>query len=113
MTMQNELKNLFEAQILDDLELTLGELCRVCSLPADQVIELVEEGVLEPQGDAMTTWRFQATSIRRVYCVQRLTQDLGVNLPGAALAIELLDEMNSMRQRLARLEELIESPHDM
>jgi hypothetical protein len=42
-------------------------------------------------------WRFHIGSVRRVRMVRRLQRDLGVNLPGAALALELLD-------RIAKLE---------
>ena len=104
MSEQNEFKSLLEAEVLDDIQLTLGELCRACQVHADQVIELVDEGILEPQGEELTLWRFQATSIRRIHCVQRLRSDLGVNIAGAALALELLDEIDQMRNKLMRLE---------
>lgn len=43
-------------------------------------------------------------SVRRVRCAQRLEQDLGVNIAGAALALELLEELERLRARLHRLE---------
>jgi len=102
MTMTNDI-----VQILDEeCQLTLGDLCRACRISAEQVIALVEEGVIEPQGTGPTGWRFQAISIRRVHRVNRLTQDLGLNLAGAALAVELLEEIDHLRARLQRLERL-------
>lgn len=88
----------------EDIELTLAELCRACQLPAESVFELVEHGVIDPIGGDPAHWRFHGISVRRVRCAQRLEQDLGVNVPGAALAIELIEELERLRARLQRLE---------
>lgn len=93
------------AVLLDeDFHLTLGDLCRACQISAEQVLALVEEGVIEPAGDEPGRWRFQGVSIRRVRCACRLSRDLGINLAGAALAVELLEEIEQLRARLRRLE---------
>lgn len=88
----------------EEFHLTLGDLCRACHLPAEQILALVEEGILEPQGTDPSRWRFQGVSVRRVRCAYRLTHDLGINLAGAALAVELLEEIRTLRARLRRLE---------
>ena len=48
-------------------------------------------------------WRFRGASVRRVRCALRLERDLGVNFAGAALALELLEELEALRARLERL----------
>ncbi|MEW8020394.1 MAG: chaperone modulator CbpM [Candidatus Sedimenticola endophacoides] len=88
----------------EEIELSLADLCRACQLPAERVFELVEQGVVEPVGRDPARWRFQGISVRRVRCAQRLEQDLGVNVAGAALAIDLLEELERLRARLRRLE---------
>jgi len=104
--MRNELLPLLSGEVLDeDLELTLSDLCRLCRLPAEQVFELVEEGIVEPLGRDASHWRFQGASVRRIRCAVHLRRDLGVNWAGAALAMELLDELYALRARLSRLEE--------
>ena len=89
----------------DDAELSLAELCRACELTTERVVELVEEGVIEPFGSDRGRWRFRSISIYRVRRMQRLERDLGVNVAGAALALELLDELERLRRRLQDLEE--------
>ncbi|OLO05617.1 MULTISPECIES: chaperone modulator CbpM [Salinicola] len=79
--------------------LTLGELCRTCTVHAEWVIELVDEGVIVPDGRRREQWRFYGASLHRVRVVQRLQRDLGVNLAGAALALELMDEVARLRRR--------------
>jgi len=100
----NELLKLLRGEILEkDIELSLGDLSKACRLPAEVVIEFVEEGVIEPSGQEPSNWRFRGICIQRVRCAQRLKRDLGVNTPGAALAIELMEELEQLRRRLRRL----------
>ena len=87
-----------------DTALSLGELCRVCAASAEDVIRLVEEGVIEPLGPEPRVWRFEAVCVRRVSRAQRLRRDLGINLAGAALAVDLLEELDHLRTRLQRYE---------
>lgn len=103
--MTTELQQMLRGELLDEqTEYTLGELCQVCRVSAECLLELVEEGILVPRGPAVAGWRFTALSVLRVQRVMRLRQDLGVNLAGAALALDLLDEMDCLRARLRRLE---------
>ncbi|MFD1218074.1 MULTISPECIES: chaperone modulator CbpM [Microbulbifer] len=93
-----------DEQLLDELcELTLRELCVACGLPAEHIRALVDEGVIEPRGSE-TAWRFSGVCVRRVRRVYTLERDLGVNLAGAALAVDLLEEIEQLRARLKRLE---------
>ena len=90
--------------LLDDTtELSLNDLCHACSSSAEWVIALVEEGALEPIGYEQTSWRFTGTSLQKAHTAMRLQRDLGINLAGIALALDLLDEMETMRARLRRL----------
>ena len=81
----------------EQVELTLAEVSRSCSVHAEYIIELVEEGVLAPVGRDPRGWRFTGSQIRRASIALRLQRDLGVNLAGVALALELLDELNALR----------------
>jgi len=83
--------------------ITLEELCRHCALPTEQVITLVREGILDPydgQADAGNApqWHFHISSVRRVRTTVHLQRDLGVNLQGAALALELLDRIAELQK---------------
>ena len=103
---KNEVLSLLSGELLEeDIELSLADLCRACQMPAERVFELVEEGIIEPKGRNPKQWRFHGICVRRVRCVQRLEQDLGVNIAGAALALDLLEELEQLRMRLHRLEQ--------
>ena len=83
-------------------ELTLAQLCEACAVDAERIVELVHEGVLEPHGREVTRWRFSAVSLRRVQVTRRLQRDLDVNLPGAGLILDLMDEIEALRSQLVR-----------
>ena len=88
----------------DATEFTLDELSRACGKPAEWILALVEEGVIEPVDTEQTHWHFRGHCLRRVRIVQRLQSDLGLNLAGAALALELLEEVETLRNRITVLE---------
>jgi len=86
----------------EDMRCNLGDLCRLCGVPADSILEMIDEGMLCPQGEIPAQWRFTAVEIKRVQTTIRLQRDLRVNLPGCALALQLLEELEELR-RLYRL----------
>lgn len=88
----------------ENAELSLGELSRACSTSREWLIELVEEGVLEPAGNGPAQWRFAGASLKRARTARRLHEDLDINLAGVALALDLIEEIEAMRERLHRLE---------
>jgi len=91
--------------LLDErTELSLNDLCRACSSSAEWVIELVNEGALEPIGHEQAQWRFPGESLQKVRTAMRLQRDLGINLAGITLALDLLDEIEILRSRLCRTE---------
>jgi len=100
----NDLRDVFLGLVIErDVEFTLIELSRASELTAEQIMELVDQGLVEPRGDSPDLWRFAGASLAKLRCVQRLTNDLGVNLAGAVLAIELYEELDRMRKRLQQL----------
>lgn len=90
--------------ILEELQdLSLDELCRACSTEVEQLVALVEEGLIRPRGAAPAQWRFTGVHLQRVRVAVRLQRDLGVNPAGAALALQLMDELDALRARLRAL----------
>ncbi len=77
------------------------EFCRLCGIRRSMLVEMVDEGVVEPVHDA-PEWHFDGVSVTRAQRALRLVEDLGVNWPGAALAIDLLERLE--RQSRRRLE---------
>jgi len=96
-----------DPELLDErLRFSLREMCRICGVHAEFLVELVQEGIIvpaeepparEPRGAGV--WRFDGYAVVRVQRAVRLQQDLGVNLAGIGLALDLLDEIEALRRR--------------
>ena len=87
--------------IIDEhFEFTLDELCQCCAVSDEIIIAMVEEGMLSPVGSSPAEWRFTGTAQRHVEITLHLQRDLRVNLPGAALALELMEEIEMLRRQL-------------
>jgi chaperone modulatory protein CbpM len=84
--------------------LTLAEISSACAVEAEYIVELVEEGLITPEvapeSREPQSWRFSGMHMRHARIASHLQGDLGVNLPGVALALQLLDEVEVLRTRL-------------
>jgi chaperone modulatory protein CbpM len=83
------------------------EVCRVCVIDMSVVVELVELGVVVSRGASPEEWLVPAASLPRLRVAGRLMRDLGVNVTGAALAVELLEARGELERRVRRLERLV------
>ena len=90
-----------EVLILEEQQdLTLDDVCRVCRTEVEQLLAFVDEGIVAPFGAEPAGWRFTGMQVRQVRVAVRLQRDLGVNTAGAALALQLIDELDDLRARL-------------
>ena len=84
----------------EEVSFSLEQLARASGADAEQVIVLVQEGVLTPSGSGPQDWQFQGPSLRRARQALRLARDFELGLPGVALMMDLLDEIEALRVRL-------------
>ena len=92
------------AELIDEqTTLTLAELCRCFAIEAELIEDLVEQGILEPAGKRGRHWCFPASSLRRTRITLHLRRDLGVNLAGAALVLDLLERIEELDARLGAM----------
>jgi chaperone modulatory protein CbpM len=80
--------------------LTVKDLSRLCAVDERHIVEFVEEGVLNVVEINTTEWHFSGSALRRARLALRLERDLELNLAGVALALELMDELQSLRREL-------------
>jgi len=86
--------------VLDEtLSCSLRQCCALCQINAQMIHEMIDEGIISPAGDNPQNWCFGAMEIRRIQITLRLQRDLRVNLPGAALALELLEKLAEFQGR--------------
>ncbi|MCO6429084.1 chaperone modulator CbpM [Nitrosomonas communis] len=105
--------NIIEGIIIaDDTEFSPGELSSICAVSTEWITALVEEGILEPLNISSKRWRFNGACVQRIQLIQRLQRDLDINLAGAALALQLLEEIAILRTRLSIRESSVTGPTD-
>jgi chaperone modulatory protein CbpM len=79
--------------------LSIKDLSRMCAVDERHIVEFVEEGVLNVV-NVRSEWHFTGDALRRARLAVRLERDLELNLPGVALAVELLEELAQLRREL-------------
>lgn len=90
----------------EQFELGIDELGRACHCTREWIVTLVHEGVLQPSDPQASEWRFGAQAFKRARRAARLAQQLELNLPGVAVALDLLERIDDLNERLAALERL-------
>ena len=87
------------AQFLDDDDcLRIDEICSRLRVEQQWIVEMVELGPrcgLEPSG-----WAFPRRQLPRALALTRLVTDLGVNLAGAAIILDLVEERRRLLSQL-------------
>lgn len=92
--------------IESDKPLTLEELAQAISMSNDIVIQMVEYQLLEPKGDQPKNWEFDSICLRRAKIAASFYRDLEINLSGIALALDLLEKIDYLENRIETLEKL-------
>lgn len=88
-------------------EYNLTEFCAITRLDVTTVHEMIVQGVVEP-GRQDETWYFESADISRCIKAHRLSHELGLDLHGAALALELMERNARLKRRIAYLEHLLD-----
>jgi chaperone modulatory protein CbpM len=100
MSSERTIEKILVGEVLGESDLvSLADLCRSCTVETQTVTTLVSEGILDPMGRDIEHWQFSVGSLRRVKTVIHLQRDLGVNLAGAALALDLMDRIAELERR--------------
>ncbi len=75
-----------------------------------QTLRMYErEGLIDPARSEGRTRYYSEDDLERLEVILALTRDMGVNLAGVQVIIELREKLMSALERLGELEELIES----
>ena len=86
----------------NDIIMSLDELVSTCGQERQWVIELIEESIIEydvPEREQFTG--YQLTTVRRA---SRLSRDFEASVPAIGLILDLLDELEQLRQLKRQLD---------
>ena len=83
--------------------LTLGELTQSVRLSTETVITIVECGIVDPRGEQPQQWLFEPQMVQMIQRACRLQRDLELDWPAVALALELIEDLERLREENQRL----------
>jgi chaperone modulatory protein CbpM len=86
--------------IEETTSISFNEVCVKYKIPQALLTEMIEHGIFAHQTANAEHTQLNPNDLRRMESAFRLHTDLGVNLPGVALALDLLDELEAIRKEL-------------
>lgn len=101
----------------------IGVAAQLCGVHPQTLRQYEKLGLVSPQRAGAKNRLYSENDIRRVKRIQRLTQEMGVNLAGVELILRLLEEMEDMRREMeeemlsyqreveARMQQLLDRPN--
>ncbi len=97
-------KTIISGVIMDErTTISFVDVCQIQHISHDNLLEMLEHGLLGHLEKPLDQMQFNITMLRRIHSACRLQTDLGINSPGAVLALELRDELENLREELSML----------
>jgi DNA-binding transcriptional MerR regulator len=85
---------------IDPEQLTLEGLAACTGVHPTRIAYFVEYGLLEPIARTGTQLFFDTACLARLRMIERLRRDLGANLAGIAVILDLLDRLASLQREV-------------
>jgi MerR family transcriptional regulator/heat shock protein HspR len=84
-------------------EVTLEHLAERAEMHPELVARLVDFGLLQPVATQGTLVLFDSAKISRLHSIKRLRNDLGINLSGVAVVLDLIERLRDLERENASL----------
>lgn len=91
--------------IEENVTFSLHDLSHASGATEEQLRLWVLEGILDltsscrPTQETMSNWRFPGTALKKAMVAHRLMDELNINIPGVALALDLLEQLEQLQQK--------------
>ena len=83
------------------------EICGAAGISVEVLTAIVENGIVEPESDG-ESWQFDVDALAVVKRAARLKYDLEIDWPGIAFAMDILDELDSLREENRMLKQRLD-----
>lgn len=84
----------------ENMKVSFVEVCQQFDISKEMIQEMIEHGFFEDHPLQKKDALIDQRTMERMRSAQRLEQDLGINIPGVVLVLELLDELEQIRNEL-------------
>lgn len=99
----NQNNRLIGVLIEDSETMSYTEVCHKYNIPKELLLEMMEYGLFSNHSSQIEQLQLHPKELRRIESAFRLHRDLGINLPGVVLAIELLEKIEHLDDELTIL----------
>ncbi|ANI29345.1 chaperone-modulator protein CbpM [Yersinia entomophaga] len=82
---------------------TLTELCQTTGILQDELVEVVELGVIVPLDPGDSLWVFDAEALMYLQRARRLQNELDLDWHGVAMTLTLLKQVEQLKKENAQL----------
>ena len=91
----------YESIVIDsDSPLTLEQLGNALHAQHDFIYQLIEYEHISPVGKGPDDWGFDSTCLSRAKRAHSFYYELEINMPGVALALDLLDQIEVLKKQI-------------
>jgi len=90
----------FTGELLEESWLTLEQLAAACAVEQQWLLNHLEAGLIPSASSIGGTWRFSNRCLIRARRMRQLERDFDAVPELAALVSDLMEELDSLRQRL-------------
>ena len=80
--------------------ISLESLAETAGVHEELIYRFMDYGLLEPAEQRESLVLFEVSAVTRLRAIQRLRHDLGVNLPGIGVILELLERNRRLEREL-------------
>ena len=81
-------------------QLSLDALAACAGVHPSRIEYFVEYGLIEPIARTGPQWLFDTACLARLHMIERLRRDLGANLAGIAVILDLLDRLTTLQREV-------------
>lgn len=92
--------NVIVGVLLDEYKISFVEICQIYKISEDNLIEILDHGLISDISYVNPQSEFDRQMLERILRALRLQYDLGINAAGVVLALELMDELDSVAKEL-------------
>lgn len=83
--------------------ISFNDVCQKYQISKELLLEMVEYGIFSSEATKTESVHFSQKDLRKIESAFRLHHDLEINLPGVALALELLEKIEQLNDELSIL----------
>lgn len=97
-------KKVIVGQLMDEVSsISYVEICEKYQLSETELLDMMEHGLLEYPAQTLQKARCDQYALAKIQAACRLQQDLGLNMAGVVLVLDMLEELEQLRGEISIL----------